>query len=86
LSCCVAALEIILYIEELPGRGFELEASLGIKYSVTNRETAPEHPLAWRCGEELLNVQLFGAALRLPQIIGKLHLQPMLRRTSERLG
>jgi hypothetical protein len=27
-------------------------------------------PLAWRFGEELLDVQLFGAALRLPQIIG----------------
>ena len=59
-------------------RGFELEAHWGIKNSFTNRETAPGNPLARRRGEEPLDVQLLGAALRLPQIVGKLHLQPVL--------
>jgi hypothetical protein len=31
-------------------------------------------------------VQLLGAALRLPQIVGKLHLRPVLRRAPECLG
>jgi len=63
----------------------ELEAH-SVYHEYTNREIVAGHPLAWRCGKKLLNVQLFGAALRLPQIMGKLHLQPMLRRASERLG
>jgi len=36
--------------------------------------------------EELLDVQFLGAAFRLPQVVGKLHLQPVLRRASKRLG
>lgn len=37
-------------------------------------------------GEEPLDVEFLGVALRLPQIVGKLHLQPVLRRAPERPG